>query len=243
MSLASSLATSLATAVEVCSYRLNIRGKPAGSQTLRTLLQGRRVELEAKLTLQGALGQQTVTQSSSLRAPSLTSLRFSETLIDHHDKRHYQVDFDEASGLVRASRGPKDSAEIPYSRPYRDPLGLLYLIRCLSAEARSVRVPMLGKDVVIERLPDAALRTALGDREARVYALYPGLSYVYVDAASPHAILKLSQRFESGLLDALIVKVSEEDAPLTAEAKPSRDRGAKRRNRRGNRRRLPKRGH
>ncbi|CAN5511239.1 hypothetical protein BH24DEI1_BH24DEI1_05960 [soil metagenome] len=228
--------------VEVCSYRLSLRGKSVGSQVLRTQTSRHQVRLEARLTLQGSLGQATVTQTSSLHTPSLLSQLFSETQQDNQEKRHYQVAFDERSGLVRASCG-KDSAEVPYSRPYRDPLGLLHLIRALPENETSLRVPMLGKDVVVERLPDAELRTALGNRAARVYALYPGHAYVFVDCEAPHTILKLSQRLEAGLLDALIVRVSQEDEMPSGEGRPSleRGRGSKRRNRRSGRKRMSKR--
>ena len=48
------------------------------------------------------------------------------------------------------------------------------------------------------------LETALGERKAYPYVLYPGPNYVYVDAAAPHLILRLTQRFEGGLLEAFL---------------------------------------
>lgn len=237
--------------VEVCSYRLSLRGKPVGSQILRTQVLRHQVRLEARLMLQGSLGQATVTQTSSLRVPAFSSQLFSETHRDSQERRHYQVMFDERTGLVRATSG-KHSAEVPYSRPYGDPLGLLHLVRTLPEDEGARRVPMLGKDVVIERLPDSELRTALGLRTARAYALYPGPSYVFVDSEPPHPILKLSQRLESGLVDALIVKVGEEDelpsSEREADARELRgrergeaSRGPKRRKGRNNRKRVRRR--
>jgi hypothetical protein len=222
-------------AVEVCAYRLNLRGKPIGSHVLRTQVSRYGVELEARLMLQGSLGQSVVTQTSSLEAGTLLCRRFRELTQEGQEKRVYELDFDEASGLVRASSG-KARAEVPYSRPYRDPLGLLHFIRYLGDEVESLRVPMLGKDVLIERLPDVELSTGLGSRQARAYLLSPGPGYVYVDVDEPRAILKLSQRLEAGLLDALIVKVSQEE-----EAFRRRDERSKRRKGRGGRRRTPRR--
>lgn len=221
--------------VEVCNYRLVLRGKPVGTQTLRTLRVGKVVELEAKLMLQGGLGQQVVTQQSRIHAESHHSLSFVELLQDRGEKRQFDLTFDAERGLVRAGKG-KDSAEVPYLRPYEDPLGLLHHLRQLPATVRHLRVPMLGKDVFVERLPDTVIEHPLGLRTARVYLLLPGGSYVYVDDEPPHIILKLTQRLEGQLLDALLVKVAHE-APLARQAPvEERSRRGRPRRRRGRRR-------
>ncbi len=224
--------------VEVCSYRLSLRGKPIGSQVLRTQKRGRTVSLEAKLMLQGSLGQQTVIQSSRQFERGPHSLGFSEEIIDRSEKRRYELSFDSNSGLVKASRGPKDKAELPYIRAYQDPLGLLYQIRRLSTEVEQERVPMLGKDVVIERLGATTLETALGKRQAQVFVLYPGGSYVYVDTEAPHYILKLTQRFDGQHIEAFLTKIAQEqDMPSdlpTPRANKRRTRKRRPRRRRAN---------
>lgn len=221
--------------VEVCSYRLSLRGKPVGSQILRTVDQGQTVWLETKLMLQGGLGQHSVTQQSLLSLQTLVSLRFREEVVSHNERRQYRLDFDADEGLVKASRGSGDHAEAPYFRPYQDPLGLLYQVRQLGG-AKQTRVPMLGKDVVVEQLGSAMLETAFGEREVRVYSLYPGGSYLYVDSTPPFALLKMVQRSEQGVIEALLVKIEEEEADTVGESDPSRGRRKRRRKRKRRRR-------
>ena len=218
---------------ELCSYRLNLYGKAVGTHTLRTQRGKKGVVLEARMALQGALGQKTVTQVSQLN-PALESLRFTEETQDRSHTRTFEVVFDAERGVVRATQsksGKDDFAEEPYTLPYRDPLGLLHALR---ERPERLRVPMLGKEVVAERLAEVPLETALGERRAHPYVLYPDPCYVYVDAAPPHLILRLTQRFEGGLLDAFLTKVVQEDAPIQEEARPSK-RNRRRRRRRGRR--------
>ncbi len=221
--------------VEVCSYRLILRGRPVGTHTLRTHRIGKIVELEAKLMLQGGLGQQVVTQLSRVHAESHHSLSFSELLQDRSERRRFDVTFNAESGLVQAGKG-KERAEIPYLHPFEDPLGLLHHLRQLPSATHHLRVPMLGKDVIVERLPDTVLEHPLGQRTARAYLLRPGESYVYVDDEPPHTILKLTQRLEGQRLDALLVKVAQEAPPARhtpmAEERSRRGRPRRRRGRR-----------
>jgi hypothetical protein len=221
--------------VEVCSYRLSLRGKPVGSQVLRTVDQGQTIWLETKVMLQGGLGQHTITQQSLLSRQTLVSLRFREEVVSASERRQYRLDFDADEGLVKASRGSGDYAEAPYLRPYQDPLGLLYQVRQLGG-AEQARVPMLGKDVIVEQLGSTTLETALGERAVRVYSLYPGGSYVYVDRAPPFALLKMVQRSEQGVIEALLVRLEEEEADAAGEGDASRG-GRKRRRKRKRRRR------
>ena len=215
---------------ELCSYRLNLYGKAVGTHTLRTQRGRDGVTLEARMALQGPLGQKTVTQTSQLNA-ALESLRFAEETQERSETRTFEVTFDAGRGVVRASRGKGDVAETPYILPYRDPLGLLHALRALPER---VRAPMLGKDVVAERLAEVTLETALGERRAYPYVLYPGSNYVYVDAAPPHPVLRLTQRIDGGLLDAFIVKVAEEEGSIQEETRPNK-RNRRRRRRRGRR--------
>ena len=146
---------------ELCSYRLNLYGKAVGTQTLRTQTGANGVTLEAKLTLQGSLGQKTITQTSQLNA-ALESVHFTEETQDSSETRLFEVTFDASRGVVRASRsGSTDSssdvAEVPYTLPYRDPLGLLYALRRLPER---VTLALTRQ----RRSGGKARRHALGDR-------------------------------------------------------------------------------
>ena len=217
--------------VEVCSYRLTLRGAPVGTHVLRTERKGQTAHLEGRLMLQGSLGQLTTTQTSRFHQGRKLSLGFREDTERRGEKRRYDVVFDPGQGLVKASRGQGDEATMPYIRPYRDPLGLLYELRSLEPGTEPVRFPMLGKDVTAIHLGTTELDTALGERTAHAYKLHPGPAYVYIDSEDPHTILQMSQRVDGQILDALLVKVAQEDAMPVREAERPRS-GRKRRRRR-----------
>jgi hypothetical protein len=233
--------------VEVCSYRLSTRGRPVGSQTLKRSERGRTAFLEARLQLQGSLGQGTITQSSRCHAQRHHSHQFREEIQSRGEGRVFDVEFDADQGLVVATRGRSDRASIPYIRAYRDPLSLLAEIRAFTPgrdDGRPWRIPMLGKDVVVQRGADVTLDTALGPRHARVFVVQPGGSVVYVDVEPPHYLLRLVQRIDEGVVDATLVRVDEEDdmeslEPARAESEKG---GGKRRGRRRGRRRRGRRG-
>jgi len=195
--------------VEVVSYRLTYRGRPAGTQVIKTEVAGKVRRMEARAAFQGPLGNATVVQRSRSSAQHHHSLRFTEETQEREGKRVFEVQFDAASGLVRATTGRKDAATAPYIRPYRDPLSLLEQVRTLGGE--SVHgVAMLGKDVTVLLVGEVELTTALGERRAWAYRVHPGGSLVYVDMQAPHAILKLTQRLAEGYLDSLIVSIASE---------------------------------
>nr|MBA2665719.1 hypothetical protein [Trueperaceae bacterium] len=201
--------------VEVCTYRLSVRGRPVGSQTLKRSERGRVAFLEARLQLQGSLGQGTITQSSRYHAERYHSHQFREETDGRGDQRVYDVAFDADDGLVVAARGRADRATMPYLRAYRDPLSLLAEIRTLTGTEpevrRAWRIPMLGKDVVVQRGSDVTLDTPFGPRRARTFVLHPGGSAVYVDLEPPHHLLRMVQRMEDGVVDAVLVRVDEDD--------------------------------
>src|SRR5690554_4474559 len=107
--------------VEVLSYELSQRGAPVGSHVLRTELRGSTVHMEGKLQLSGALGRNTIIQTSRSHARQHHSLVFREEQQKRGENRTFDLQFDRSSGLVKASRGGKDKAEEPLSKPYRDP--------------------------------------------------------------------------------------------------------------------------
>ncbi len=214
---------------EICSYRLSLRGKPLGSYAVSSSIRGRLVFLEAKLLLQGSMGNVSVTQRSKCQRFEFYSLSFQEETASRNETRQFSMQFDDETGLVRANKSG-DVADMPYTRPFLDPLALLYRIRHLNPDATQTRVPMIGKDVVVERVQTTELTTALGKREAYEYHLHPGGSYVYVDVAEPHHILMLSQRVDGQLLDAALVRVDEEaDSPQRDDRRNRRQQGRKRR--------------
>jgi len=195
--------------VEVCSYRLTLRGKPVGTHVLKTENKGRFTRMEGTSHFQGSLGTLSVVQSSRSSSDSHHSLRFREETKERSENRSFDVTFDEGRGLVRAARGPRDLAETPYLRPYRDPLSLLNEIRSLGDQG-ALNIAMLGKDVSVQFVGEVDLATALGTKRARAYLLHPGQSVVYVDVHSPYTILKLTQRLADGHVDALLVRVASE---------------------------------
>jgi len=234
--------------VEVASYRLTSRGRPIGTQTLSRSERGRVAFLEARLQLQGPLGQGSVVQSSRAHASRHISQQFREETSLRGDQRQFDVRFDAQDGLVTASRGRNDQASIPYLQPYRDPLSLLSELRALAAEPwndeATVRIPMLGKDVVVHRASDLQADGPWGSCRARVFHLHPGGSLVVVELAPPHRILRLVQRLADGVVESTLLRVESEERMTTLDA-PSDERGggAKRRGRRrGRRRRSGKRG-
>ena len=219
--------------VEVCSYRLTLRGAPVGTHVLRTEEKGQTAILEGRMMLQGSMGQLTTTQTSRFHRGRKLSLGFREEFERRGEKRSYNVVFDVAQGLVKASRGQGDEASMPYIRPYRDPLGLLFELRNLEPGGDPVRFPLLGKDVTVLHLGTTEIETAIGRRVTYAYKLHPGPAYVYIDSAEPHAILQMTQRVDGQLLEALLVKVAQEDSmPARESEKPRSGRRRRRRRRR-----------
>lgn len=226
---------------------------------MKTAVLGREVQLEARSQFQSASLNATVTQRSRSHAQRGFSLRFREEVVERSEQRYLELTFDARSGLVTASKGPRDSASIPYLRDYRDPLSLLHELRGLAAvpvandddEAPSPEAatfPMLGKDVHVQLVGEVDVETALGVKRAHAYLLHPGMNVVYVAAEPPHLIVKMSQRLPEGLLDVVLVKVGSEQSlpPFGGEGREaqgererqggSRRRSRRRRPRRGNRR-------
>lgn len=233
--------------IEGFTYRLHHRGRPAGRLILRTGERGRIALVEARLQLQGSLGNTTWTQTSRCHAQRHHSLRWHEESEGRGDARSFEVRFDPDAGLVIATRGRQDQASMPYLRPYRDPLSLLRELRAWTAQdvgGRSqrvlpVRVPLLGKDVVVVRASDVEVDVAGSRKRGRAYTLHPGGSVVVVDLAAPHAILRLVQRLPEAALEASLVDVSDEptmagwDEPIEVPSKRSGGRRRGRRRKRG----------
>ena len=226
--------------VETLSYALSLGAKAVGSQVIKTTVTPRVTTLECRALFQGALGSHSVDQSSQLSTGSGESLRFSEVTETKGDKHKYELSFDVHSGLVKATRqvgSQVERAEVPYLRPYSDPLGLLHLLRGLAHGSALVkRVPLLGKDVVIESLGEWELKTADGERPTFGYVLRPGAAYIYVDAHPPHAVVRLVQPTQYGQVEASLIRAVQEDGTLKGPKETVKDRPGKRRRRGGRRR-------
>lgn len=224
-------------AVELCAYTFHLGGKPVGSQVLRTAVQGRTTVIEAKAQFQGVFGSQSLSQTSQLLSRNLESLRFCEETVRGGEKRSFEVVFDAHTGLVRATRrqgGQLEQSDVPYTRPYSDPLGLLQRLR---QGQPTGRVPLLGKDVVITPLGESEVETALRTQPAAGFALHPGPSYAYVATEAPHVIVRLVQPTTHGLLEALLLRRTEEEGTLDAPSPPGLEARSSKRRRRGGRRR------
>ncbi len=204
--------------VEALAYRLTHHGRPAGRLLVRSGERGRVAVVEARLQLQGVLGQATITQTSRSHADRHHSLGWRETSEGRGDGRPFDVVFDLDAGIVTATVGRHDTASVPYLLPYRDPLSLIRELRAVTASTRGGpapsapwRIPLLGKDVQVARVVDVEVEQGGGQRRGRGYVLHPGGSFVVIDLAPPHVPLKLVQKLPEGVLEALLVEVSEED--------------------------------
>jgi len=221
--------------VEVLDFRLEVRGAAVGRQTLRSKEEGRHARLEAEATFEGPLGAAKVVQLSRCHRDKMTSYEYREVTRDRSGERKVRFEFDGRDGLVRLERG-EDRAEAPYIEALRDPLSMLRELRRALPNAERIRMPMLGKTVEARCLGEVDVDTALGATRARAYQLFPGGSWVWVDVAPPHRIVKLRQRTADALIDAVLVGIGQE-ATLTAwnveEQGQDRKRGRRRRRRRG----------
>jgi hypothetical protein len=236
--------------VEGFTYRLHARGRPAGRLLLMTGERGRIALVEARMQLQGILGQANWNQTSRCHAQRHHSLRWREESEGRGESRSFEVTFDADSGLVTATRGRHDSASVPYLLPYRDPLSLLRELRAVTAadvagrgapRPAPWRIPLLGKHVSIARTADVEVEVHGRRQPARSYTLHPGGSLVVVDLAPPHAILRLVQMLDDAVLEATLVEVSEE-ATMDGWDEPAEPPPGKRAGRRRGRRRRRGRG-
>lgn len=226
--------------VEVITYQLTQKGVPAGNHMLLAEQRGPLLHLEARMVLQGPLGQLSTVQTSSTHARLFHSLGFREELKRRGENRTYDVQFDRKSGLVKARRNNNDEASVPYFRPYRDPLGMLQQIRQVRGQMQLAQIPLLGHDVTVSLLGERELETALGKRLAFVYQLQPGGSLIYVDVNPPWPILQMQQRIQGVPLDVKLLKLAVRESVTSippAGPKPAVQEEAQGRSRRPQRRR------
>jgi hypothetical protein len=195
--------------IEGCTYRLSTRGKAAGKMTITSGERGRVAVTIARMQFQGALGSSSRTHTSRAHALRHHSLAWREES-EEAGVAPFDVTFDVEAGIVRANRGRQDTATIPHLLPYRDPLSLLRELRAITAAGDAgpplpLRIPMLGKEVVVVRSEIGEV-SALGERvAARTFTLYPGGGSVSVALAAPHPIVRLLQRLDDGTLEATLI--------------------------------------
>lgn len=185
-------------------FNLTLAGRPAGSQRLTTSFERGLFVMRLEASFQGGMGARKSSQISRLEPDS----RFPASFMENDNGRVFETVFDRRDGLVKV-RQNRDEASVALIEDYQDPVSILQYLRDLSDETRSARVPMVGGTVLVTRLEDQTLETPWGPLLARVYYLRPGVSFVYIEAAEPHRILKLTQSLGKSALEATLSRVSD----------------------------------
>lgn len=185
-------------------FHLTLAGRPVGSQRLSTNFERGLFVMRLEASFQGSMGARKSSQVSRLEPDT----RFPASFMENDNGRVFETVFDRREGLVKL-RQHRDEAFIALIEDYQDPVSILQYLRDLSDETRLSRVPMIGGTVLVTRLEDQTLETPWGPLLARVYYLRPGVSFVYIEAAAPHRILKLTQSLGKSALEATLSRVSE----------------------------------
>lgn len=198
--------------VEVLSFDLSQRGTPVGTHVLRTELRGGTVHMEGRLQLSGPLGRATIIQSGRSHVRHHHSLAFREEQQKRGDNRTFDVRFDRSTGLIQAVRSGSDRAEEPLTKPFRDPLGMLFELRQQDPDATALTIPMLGKDVQATLVQTTTIETAVGPRTARVWRLFPGGSLVWIGDDDANLILRMQQKIAGSPVDVVLTRVASEQS-------------------------------
>ena len=185
-------------------FNLTLAGRPAGSQRLSTTFERGLFVMRLEASFQGSMGARKSSQVSRLELDT----RFPASFMENDNGRVFETVFDRRDGLVKV-RQNRDEASIALTQDYQDPVSILQYLRDLPDETRLSKVPMIGGTVLVTRLEDQTLETPWGSLLARVYYLRPGVSFVYIEAAEPHRILKLTQSLGKSALEATLSRVSE----------------------------------
>lgn len=185
-------------------FNLTLAGRPAGSQRLSTNFERGLFVMRLEASFQGSMGTRKSSQVSRLEPDT----RFPASFMENDNGRVFETVFDRRDGLVKV-RQNRDEASIALTQDYQDPVSILQYLRDLPDETHSARVPMIGGTVLVTRLEDQTLETPWGPLLTRVYYLRPGVSFVYIEVAAPHRILKLTQSLGKSALEATLSRVSE----------------------------------
>jgi Protein of unknown function (DUF3108) len=201
-------ATALVWEPEEFVFQLQYAGRPAG--TIRWLSgpgsagpdrEHWLIRVETNFT--GVLGAVRRVQVSKLERATGLPVSYIES--DGGNGRAFETTFDRKSGLVTVHQY-RDVASVALTQDYLDPVSVLQMLRTLSPETSSLRVPMVGGTVLIARLPDEIVQAPWGEVNAHVFYLRPGIGLVYVEADAPHRILKLGQTVGKFMLEGWLMR-------------------------------------
>jgi hypothetical protein len=184
-------------------FQLQYAGRPAG--TIRWITGPDRehwlIRVETNFT--GVLGAVRRVQVSKLERATGLPVSYIES--DGGSGRAFETTFDRKSGLVTVHQH-RDVASVALTQDYFDPVSVLQMLRNLSPETSSLRVPMVGGTVLIARLPDEMVQAPWGEVNAHVFYLRPGIGLVYIEADAPHRILKLGQTVGKFMLEGWLMR-------------------------------------
>jgi Protein of unknown function (DUF3108) len=189
-------------------FQLQYAGRPAG--TIRWLSgpgsagpdrEHWLIRVETNFT--GVLGAVRRVQVSKLERATGLPVSYIES--DGGSGRAFETTFDRKSGLVTVHQH-RDVASVALTQDYLDPVSVLQMLRTLSPETSSLRVPMVGGTVLIARLPDETVQAPWGEVNAHVFYLRPGIGLVYIEADAPHRILKLGQTVGKFMLEGWLMR-------------------------------------
>jgi Protein of unknown function (DUF3108) len=161
------------------------------------------IRVETNFT--GILGAVRRVQVSKLERATGLPVSYIES--DGGNGRAFETIFDRKSGLVTVHQH-RDVASVALTQDYLDPVSVLQMLRTLSPETSSLRVPMVGGTVLIARLPDETVHAPWGEVNAHVFYLRPGIGLVYIEADAPHRILKLGQTVGKFMLEGWLMRSS-----------------------------------
>jgi hypothetical protein len=159
------------------------------------------IRVETNFT--GVLGAVRRVQVSKLERATGLPVSYIES--DGGSGRAFETTFDRKTGLVTVHQH-RDVASVALTQDYLDPVSVLQMLRTLSPETSSLRVPMVGGTVLIARLPDEVVQAPWGEVNAHVFYLRPGIGLVYIEADAPHRILKLGQTVGKFMLEGWLMR-------------------------------------
>ncbi len=201
-------------------FTLAYAGRPAGNlRWTRTFEKGLIVvRLEANFS--GIIGQARRVQTSRIDPRTMLPVSFTEN--NGSGGSHFEASFDRRAGLVTI-RQNRDEASQALTQDYHDPLSIIQFLRDLPDDASGIRIPMVGGNVMLTRLPNELIQTPNGEKTVRVYYLRPGVGLVYLEADAPHRPLRFSQAVGRYMLEAMLSRIS--SVQVSQPGRQDRNRG------------------
>lgn len=245
--------------IEITTYRLSHQTQKIGSYLLKSHLRAGKLLAEGSLQLKNFGETSRIWQQSEADATSFSSSNYQEINEGEGFTRQFQFRYDAATAMLYANRKlngeEEESSSQPALIPYSDSLALLYLVRSMSQhDITSRRVPMLGKDVVIERSQTATSTASTASTASKGrgklepakgldkkhyraplhhYRLCPGNAHIWVSSLAPYPIVKILQPSSQGKIEATLQHYRTRSGYLSRDGVRQRD---KRRRRRAKRR-------